>query len=493
MRPGDRMTAAAPRHAKPAPPGALGRAVDAVVPPRLGRSFRWLMASSWVTNTSDGIALAAGPLLVASETSSPELVAASVLLQRLPFVLFGLYAGVLADRLHRRRLLIVVNLLRTLVLAILAAVIWSGEVNITAVLVAMFLLGTAETFADTTTMTLLPMMVHKRDLGIANARLLVGVIVANQLAGPPIGALLFTAGRALPFATQAILVALGVVLISRMAVSAPVRTGEKSHVRRDVADGIRWLWGHPPIRTLTLTIVFFNITYGAAWSVLVLYTDERLGLGELGFGIVTTMGALGGIVGTSAYGWLERHFSLANLMRVGLIIETLTHLILALTTRPGVAFAVFFVFGAHAFVWGTTAHSIRQRAVPEEFQGRVGSVYMMGVVGGLAAGAAVGGALAGRWGVTAPFWFAFVGSAVLLAALWGQLGYIAHVDADTIEADHNGAEHADARHADARHAVVATDDVVIDVRDVSPDVGSADDDPGGEPEPEPSGRSGART
>ena len=109
-----------------------------------------MMASSWVTNTSDGIALAAGPLLVASETSSPELVAASVLLQRLPFVLFGLYAGVLADRLHRRRLLVVVNLLRVVVLVILATVIWSGEVNIAAVLVAMFLLGTAETFADTT-------------------------------------------------------------------------------------------------------------------------------------------------------------------------------------------------------------------------------------------------------------------------------------------------------------------------------------------------------
>jgi predicted MFS family arabinose efflux permease len=425
---------AAPKHAK-APAGPLERAAEAVVPRRLGSSFRWLMASSWVTNTSDGIALAAGPLLVASETDSPELVAASVLLQRLPFVLFGLYAGVLADRLHRRRLLVVVNLLRTLVLAILATVIWSGEVSIAAVLVAMFLLGTAETFADTTTMTLLPMMVHKRDLGIANARLYVGVIVANQLAGPPIGALLFTAGRALPFATQAVLLALGVVLVSRIAVSAPVRTGESSHARRDVAEGIRWLWGHPPIRTLTLTIVFFNITYGAAWSVLVLYTDERLGLGEIGFGLVATMGALGGILGTSAYGWLERRFSLGDIMRVGLIIETLTHLVLAVTTRPAVALATFFVFGAHAFVWGTTANSIRQRAVPMEFQGRVGSVYMMGVVGGLALGAIVGGALAGRWGITAPFWFAFVGSAVLLAALWGQLAHIAHVDAESMEPD----------------------------------------------------------
>ena len=127
----------------------------------------------------------------------------------------------------------------------------------------------------------------------------------NQLAGPPIGALLFTAGRALPFVTQAILIALGAVLVSRIVVSGPVRTGEKSHVRRDVADGIRWLWGHPPIRTLTLTIVFFNITYGAAWSVLVLYTEERLGLGEVGFGIVTTMGALGGPPAAVAL-WLLR-------------------------------------------------------------------------------------------------------------------------------------------------------------------------------------------
>lgn len=443
-----------PRHAKGAArtAGPVARAVEAVVPGRLGRSFRWMMASSWATNTSDGIALAAGPLLVASETDSPELVAASVLLQRLPFVLFGLYAGVLADRLDRRRLLVVVNLLRTAVLAILAAVIWSGEVNIAAVLVAMFLLGTAETFADTTTMTLLPMMVDKRDLGIGNARLYVGVIVANQMAGPPIGALLFTAGRALPFVTQGVLLALGALLISRIAVSAPVRTGERSHLRRDVAQGVRWLWGHPPIRTLTLTIVFFNITYGAAWSVLVLYTDQRLGLGEVGFGLITTVGAVGGLVGTSAYGWLERRYALSSIMRVGLVIETLTHLVLAVTTTPSVALVTFFVFGAHAFVWGTTANSIRQRAVPEAFQGRVGSVYMMGVVGGLALGAVVGGALAGRWGITAPFWFAFVGSAVLLAALWRQLVHIAHADGDD-DGDDDGA--------------AAPDDLVVDLREPS--------------------------
>jgi len=61
--------------------------------------------------------------------------------------------------------------------------------------------------------------------------------------------------------------------------------------------------------------------------------------------------------------------SLGNIMRVGLVIETLTHLALALTTSPKVALPIFFVFGAHAFIWGTTSITVRQRAVPTALQG----------------------------------------------------------------------------------------------------------------------------
>ena len=89
---------------------------------------------------------------------------------------------------------------------------------------------------------------------------------------------------------------------------------------------------------------------------------------------------------------------------------------------------ILFVFGAHAFVWGTTSTSVRQRAVPTELQGRVSSVYLLSVQGGLVAGSIVGGAIAGSWGVTAPFWFAFVGSAVLVVCIWPQLTHIAHAD-----------------------------------------------------------------
>ena len=129
------------------------------------------------------------------------------------------------------------------------------------------------------------------------------------------------------------------------------------------------------MRTLSITIVAFNVTFGAAWSVLVLYASERLGMDEVGFGLITTAMAIGGIVGTFSYGALERRFSLGDIMRVGLLIETGTHLVLALTTLPVVALATFIVFGAHAFVWGTTSTTVRQRAVPDELMGRVTGVY----------------------------------------------------------------------------------------------------------------------
>ena len=83
---------------------------------------------------------------------------------------------------------------------------------------------------------------------------------------------------------------------------------------------------------------------------------------------------------------------------------------------------------------------MRQRAVPTHVQGRVASVYMIGVTGGIVVGSVLGGLIAGRWGVTAPFWFAFVGSAVFLVLIWRQLLHIAHAD-EEIAASEKDAGH----------------------------------------------------
>ena len=399
---------------------------ETIAPARLGRSFRWLLSAAVVNNTGDGIALAAGPLLVASETRDPLLVSMALLSQYLPVLLFGVLGGAAADRFDRRRMVVVVNLLRSVVLVALVATIISDSVNIAVVLGALFLLGSAETFADSASSTLLPGLVRREDLPVANARMQGAFLLTNQLLTPPIGAFMFAAGMALPFATNAACFALGAVLISRVVTSTRSERRERSSLRAEMAEGIRWLVAHPPMRTLAVTIFTFNVTFGAAWSVLVLYTGDRLGMDEVGFGLITTAIAVGGIVGIGSYGRLVGRFSLADIMRVGLLIETGTHLVLALTTSPTIALATFVVFGAHEFVWGTTSEVVRQRAVPNELLGRVGGVYRVAIVGGMVIGTPLGGLLASVYGITAPFWFGFVGSALLVTILWRQFDNIVH-------------------------------------------------------------------
>lgn len=405
--------------------------VEAVFPKRMGRSFRWLVGSSWVSNIGDGIAMAAGPLLVASQTGSPFLVALAALLNKLPWLLFGLWAGAIADRVDRRRLVIVADALRVLVIAALGAFIMTDVVNITLVLAVMLALGIAEVFADTTSQTLMPMLVPKKDLAIGHARLQAGFLTANQLAGPPLGAFLFAAGMVWPFLVQAVAVSLAIVLIAQVVTPhGPVRDNVSTHIRHDIADGLRWTWRNPAVRTLMLTILTFNITYAAPMGVLVLYATEHLGMSQLEFGLLTTAMAAGGLVSTALFDKLQRRFAFATIMRVVLTCEVLWHLVLAINTTEWGAFAAMFAFGAYSFVWGAISNAVRQRATPIELQGRVGSLNMVSVFGGILIGNALGGVIAEQWGLTAPFWFGFVGAGITLALIWRALGHIAHAEAD---------------------------------------------------------------
>lgn len=396
-------------------------------PARLGLGFRWLMVSSWVGNVGDGVALSAGPLLIASETRSAFLVASAAFLQRLPWLVLGLPAGAIADRIDRRLLLVCSETCRALVIVVLAIGLFTGHVGVYLVLAAMLLLGVADVFSNTTAGTLLPMLVEKGDLGLANSRMLGSVVVGEQMIGPPIGALLFSVGRAWPFLAQAVIVTTALLLVWQIGTRNVSSSGPRnSRIRSDIREGFRWLLRHPPVRTLALTILSFNITWGAGWSVLVLYALHHLHMSKVGYGLLTTSTAVGGMLAILMYRRLELRWPLGNIMRVCLTLEVCTHLSLALDTKAWIAVIIMFVFGAYAFVWATVSTSVRQRAVPKDLQGRVGSVYLISMIGGLVLGQVVGGAIAQHWGVVAPFWFAFVGSGLTLLVVWRQLGAIAH-------------------------------------------------------------------
>lgn len=402
------------------------RLIETVAPARLGRSFRYLLAANSFDNAGDGIVIAAGPLLVASLTQDAFLVSLALFAETSPFLVFGLFGGVAADRFDRRRMVIIANLTRVALFTFVVAMIVTKVVTIWLVLVVLFAIGTAEVMADSASSTLMPSLVDRADLGIANARTSASMLLTNQLLFPPVGAFLFAIDRSVPFATNAVCVLAGAILISRVV--TPVRETRRgdSSVVGELREGIRWLLAHAPMRTLTLTILAFNVTYGAAWSVLVLYATQRLGMNAVGFGLITSAIAVGGVVGTAMYGRLERRFHLGDIMRVGLVIETVTHLVLALTTSSIVALGMLVIFGAHAFVWGTTSNVVRQRSVPDEVLGRVSGVYRVAIQGGIVIGTPIGGLIAAAFGITGPFWFAFAGSALLVGLLWRQFPLIAH-------------------------------------------------------------------
>ena len=413
--------------------GILKRFGSVVAPERLGRNFPWIWSSSTISNLGDGVVLAAGPLLVASITKEPFAVAMALFAQRVPWFLFGLWAGAVVDRVDRRRLLIVVDLIRAAILLGLAGTIASDLVNLPIIYATMFLLGSAETLVDNAGGALLATAIPKEHLGQANARIFGAMMLMNQLVGPPAGALIFAAGTVYPFGVNALCFVAAAALIAKVQLE-PRRTGAalRSPVRHEVVEGLRWLWTHAAVRTLAIMITAFNITFGAAFSIWVLYAGERLGLDEFGFGLLLASTAVGGLIGSVIFGPLEERFSYATLLRAGLLLETMTHLILALNRSPYLAGAVMVTFGAHAVIWGTTSTTVRQRSVPETLLGRVTSVYLIGGVGALALGALIGGAIAHRWGVIAPFWFAFVGSAVILLATWPSIGYVTR-EAETVE------------------------------------------------------------
>jgi MFS family permease len=376
------------------------------------------MASA-VSVTGDGVTVTAGPLLAASITHDPLLVAGASFAQLLPWLIFPLLSGVLVDRLEPVRLTVIVDLLRAAAVGGLAASVLAGTAHLAALYGALFIIGAGSTISDTAALSLPPLLVGADDLVRANAGLEGIQLVGAELVGPLLGAYLFVLAAGLPFAFDAATFVAGAALIARLrrvrsADPEPARTS----LSQEIAEGIRWLVAHPALRMLTVASFVMNVTMGSVLAILVLYVRVRLGLGAVGYGALLTVTAVGGVIGTVIVKRLNTRFGTSLLMRVGLIIECLTHVSLALTRRPWVAALTLVVFGLHNGVWNVVTMTLRQTAVPEQLRGRVNSVYYTFAMGGFALGSLVGGLLARGFGLTAPFWMSAVAIAVLATLAW---------------------------------------------------------------------------
>lgn len=262
----------------------------------------------------------------------------------------------------------------------------------------------------------------------ANGRLFASFVLGNQFAAKPLGAYLFGLGAALPFAVDAASFGLAALLVALLRwrptpPAGPTPDGGARHsLRADVAAGLRALWSVPVLRSLAVCIAVMNVAFCAAFAAFVLYARQRLGLGDVGYGVLLTASAVGGLAGTALAGRLKTRFGAPALLRVGLLVEVGLQLVLATTRQPWIAGAALAVWGGHAMVWGVLVVSLRQRLVPDRLRGRVNSVYALADLGGAAVGTALGGLLAQATGaITAPLWMAAGALTVLTVAVWRRL------------------------------------------------------------------------
>ncbi|MGC1210529.1 MAG: MFS transporter [Micromonospora sp.] len=395
----------------------------------LGPDFRRLWTANAVSNLGDGVTMVAGPLLVASLTRDPAALAAAVLAQQLPWLLFALVSGALVDRLDRRRLIVGVNLGRALVLAALAGTVVTGLVTVPLICLAFFLTGVGETLADTASGALLPSVVPPERLEQANSRLFATFVVGNQFAAKPLGAYLFVLAAAVPFAVDAATFGLAALLLALLrwrpvpaAAPEPAAPDPPRTLRAEIAAGVRALWAIPVLRTLAVCIAVMNVAFCAAFAAFVLYARQRLGLAEVGYGLLLTVSALGGLVGTALAPRLRTRFGTPALLRAGLLVEVGLQVALATTRQPWVAGAALGVWGVHTMVWGVLVVSLRQRLVPDRLRGRVNSVYSLADLGGAAVGTAAGGLIArATESVVTPFWVAGGALAPLAVLVWRRM------------------------------------------------------------------------
>lgn len=379
-----------------------------------GPAFWRLFAASASSNLADGINRVALPLLAATLTRDPVLVAALTSLAFLPWLLFALPAGAVVDRVDRRRAMAAANAVRALSLGALAATVLTGTASLPVLYAVAFAVGSAETVYDSAARALLPQVVRRDQLDRGNGLLTVAEEASQAFVGAPLGSLLFTVAVVAPLLTTSGAFVLGAVLVLGIAGShRPDRSAAASRttIRRDVVEGVRWLWRHPFLRGLTAVSATTSLLDSMTTGVLVLYALETLDTGEAGFGLLLTAAGVGAVLGGLAAAPLAARIGRRPTLVAGAALAAVMTIGLGLTTS-GVLAGVLFGTGAGGVMfWNVLTMSLRQALIPEELFGRVQGAYRTLVWGGIPLGALAGGLLADATSV--PTVFLVAGGALL--------------------------------------------------------------------------------
>jgi MFS family permease len=378
---------------------------------KLGRSYWKLFTSTAISNVGDGMSLIAYPWLASALTRNPILIAAVALVQRLPWLVFTLPAGVITDRVDRKRAMVIADFVRfglTLVVALavlgrqsrlpspdkVSTVVGTQTGLYIVLLIATLLLGTAEVLRDNCGQTFMPSIVETDHLEKANGRMWSIEGIANTFVGPPLGSLLLIAAFSLPFFVDAASFFAAAALVATIPGSFRAKRPD-DHVqapwKAELAEGFRWLWSNELLRSMAIILGLINLASTLSGAVFVLFAQEILHTGPLLFTVMGFGFAAGGAIGGNLAPVLSKRLGSGTCLAMTLASGAVVPTLVGLSSRWPVVMVLFTIGMAIAVMWNVITVSLRQTIVPAHLLGRVNSVYRFFGWGMMPIGAALGG------------------------------------------------------------------------------------------------------
>lgn len=398
---------------------------DAPVPTKkkisFGANYWKLFTASVVSNLGDGIAQIAYPWLASAVTRDPVLIALIAVAQRLPWLIFTLPAGVLTDRLDRKKIMSWTSVFRTVLTGVVAVIVlmqtdvlpMPGElvdgadlptntVVYVTLLVASLLFGFAEVLFDNSAQTIMPSVVEPEVLEKANGRLWGAEMVMNQFAGPPLGSVLIGVSFALPFFFDMGTFAVAAVLIFAMtgvftaSGAANLPSAEKVKRARgsfwsEIKEGVAWLWKHPLLRPMAIILGLMNGLGSVTGATFILFSQEVLGVGAFTFALLGVIGAIGGVVGSLTAPRISERLGSGTSLYFTLLGGAIITAAIGLASNWIVVAVLFGAFTFTAVLWNVITVSLRQTIIPDNLLGRVNSVYRFFAWGMIPIGLGIGG------------------------------------------------------------------------------------------------------
>ncbi|CAM5365505.1 MFS transporter [Streptomyces aurantiogriseus] len=381
--------------------------------------FGRLWSAAVISRFGDALRTTALPLLAIRLTDSPLVIASVTACGYVPWLLFGLLGGAVADRVDQRRAMWAVDTVRGLLVAGFALAVGLGHASIPLLLALAFLLTTLQTLFDNASTALLPSLVDRAALGRANARLMTGQQLAGGLLAGPVVPLLLAGGAFLPFAADAATYLLAAALVASLRIRPPEREPRPagSTLRAEIGEGLRALWHDRVLRPVCLATLLCNIGMGALIATLVLHVTHWLHAGDTEFAAAMTAYAVGSLAGGFVAQRIARRTGRARALLLGGTVQTASLLLMGTVRHLGALLAGMLLLGIMNMVWNVNQVTLMQHRSPEAMVGRISSAFRTASTSGAPLGALLGGAVAGAFGLNAPALCAAVLFALAVAAL----------------------------------------------------------------------------